>query len=206
MVSRSPYVRILSIYIEKVLCIDTCSSHQYLEGFAHFRPLGNITFDRFVDEVYNIVLKGRDAADVKPIQRAVELCHLDHHFCIQSACLFKLRETPVRILRLEEQGRWFANFTRCMGVTPDSIVGEDWTPFSGKGCFYTPTSNCSDALHEDFHERLAVGSVHGKGAADKLYQYYSPRSAELVSYLYEYDLDVLGYRKWTLDAVNSRAR
>ena len=196
MVTRSPYVRLLSIYIEKIKCGPAGCHHQYLEGFERFRHRGNITFEQFVEVLYDDVVKKRDPARVQPIQRTAELCHIDHHLCPQAACLFKLQNNRVRILKLEEQGKWFRDFTKCFGIGVEEVVGKDWIPFSGQPCFYTPNGDCTDALQVDKSAHLISDKVHGKGAVDKLLEYYTPRAAEMATYLYQYDLDMLDQPIW----------
>lgn len=196
MVTRSPYVRLLSIYIEKVRCGENGCHHQYFEGFRRFRDRGNISFDEFVTIIYNDVLKQRNPLLVQPIQRVAELCHIDHHLCPQSACLFKLRNHPVRILKLEDQGSWFKDFAECFGVSREKIVGKSWRKFNNQSCFYTPTQDCNDALTVNSHANLTVDNVHGKGAVNQLNVFYTADSAAKVSYLYEYDFNVLNHSTW----------
>lgn len=195
MVTRSPYVRLLSTYLEKVLCgPEGCQQHDYKGGFRYFR--GNLTFDRFVAKIHSIVLRGRPETRVAPLQRVQRLCEIDHHLCPQATCLFKLKDNRVRILKLEDQGKWFANFTRCFDLTPEDVIGPEWQAHNNQNCFYTPTDDCKDALTPVTNASLPIGGVHGKGAVNLVAAYYTPAAAQMVSYLYEYDFVHLRQKLW----------
>lgn len=196
MVTRSPYVRLLSAYLEKVYCRASCAGHDYIGGFSLFRPLGNVTFDEFVSVLYHHVLDGRSAEDVKPLARMRMLCELDHHMCPQSACLFRDTKTPVRILKLEDQGSWFKQFTDCFEIPQSVLQGEQWQAHNHQNCFYTPTGDCQDSLMVTSNSSLTVDGVHGKGAVNFLGNFYTPKSAEMVTYLYEYDFRKLQHSRY----------
>ena len=195
---RNPYVRILSTYIEKVLCVDAerCSRHRYQGGFSLFRDKGNITFDQFLNVLKDYTTNGQNITHINPLQRGEALCYLDKHLCIQAAGLFKLRDNSVRALKLEDQGSWYRQFLSCMNIDPDLVVGDDWTSLNGMPCFYTPTGNCDDALKEDDTAELFTDHLHGKGSVDRMGSFYTANAAELATYLYEYDLKMLDYPVW----------
>lgn len=137
-----------------------------------------------------------DASVVSPVERAGRLCTFDHHTCVQAAGLHKQQLGRVQVLRLEEQGMWFRQFSDCMGVKEEYVVGEEWTAFAGKPCFYTPTNSCADAMVKQTKQGLTNGAVHSRDTIDKMSQYYTPLAADLVYYLYEYDFVTLGYKRW----------
>ena len=194
---RDPYVRFLSTFIGKVYCVKDCiSEHHYYHYYHRFQDRGNITFEAFVDTIYNDVVGTDPSTHLSPLQRGEALCYLDKHLCIQAAGLFKLRDNSVRALKLEDQGSWYRQFLSCMNIDPDLVVGDEWTSLNGMPCFYTPTGNCDDALKAVDNAGLYTDHLHGKGSVDRMADFYTAKIAQKVTYLYEYDLKMLDYPVW----------
>ena len=58
------------------------------------------------------------------------------------------------------------------GLSPDSLSGHLWTPFTGLSCFYAPTGNCSDSMTRTPKPPL-VDHIHGTGASDAVGEHYT---------------------------------
>ena len=73
------------------------------------------------------------------------LCSIEHHLCEQvSSCVVGLHEATINVLKLEEMASWYPCLVEDLSLSMDALRGNNWTPFSGRPCFYTPTGNCSD--------------------------------------------------------------
>lgn len=137
----------------------------------------------------------------KKVEEKGSVCRYNVHLCQQvSSCLAPtLQAQEVTILRLEEQSCWFPCFVHQVGVTP-SLLQHGWNKFSASSCYYTATGNCTDMLTfidpANLTSKMATGNVHATGASNKMLEYYTAESADIVSRLYQHDFEILGYPLW----------
>ena len=146
MLTRSPYARMLSTYLDKIWSDDYAHTKHSYPGFFNVFARRNVTFEEFVERTLEEVLGGKPREQVAPIDRGKALCYMNHHLCLQSACLLKTIGDPVRVLHLEQQSEWFPQFVKCFGIEEEDIIGDEWAKFSYNPCFYTPTDSCEDSL------------------------------------------------------------
>lgn len=188
-IARNPYTRILSLYLQKVVnaCISTGQKGCTTGGWKGMHA-NKTSFPYFVRHV------------AKKVQEKGSVCLYNVHLCQQvSACLAPTLEAKeVTILRLEEQSCWFPCLVHQTGMAP-SLLQHGWNKFSASSCYYTATGNCNDMLtfiDPSNFTKMATGNVHATGASNKLLQYYTPESADIVSRLYQQDFEILGYPLW----------
>ena len=194
-VSRNPFARLLSLYLDKVLrCFHVGDrdpeaapgahcSHDLLKLSGAFdgfeprrRPRDAPSFPRFVALVDNAT-------------RTRDLCALDHHLCTQvSGCALSGAKS-VTVLRLEDEADWFPCLARKLGF-PD-LAGEGWRKWKAQPCFFAPSGNCGDAPGAP--RAKVVGSVHATDATSKIDDYYDVAAADVARRLYADDFALLGY-------------
>ena len=185
-VSRNPYTRILSMYLQKV--VNACVSGQKGCDKGQWKGMNSTTtFKEFVKHV------------AEKSEKKGSTCAYNPHLCQQvESCLSPtLSAKDVTIIRLEEQSCWFPCFVKQIGVK-STLLKHGWTEFSGRSCYYTATGECQDMLQSIDPETVGVatGNVHATGASNKLAEYYDDETYEIVSRLYADDFRILGYPLW----------
>lgn len=191
LISRNPYARLLSLFLEKVE--GNCIAASGLKvgcGDGRFLGLGpSTTFSQFVQHVWN-----------RTGGVPSRLCGVNHHLCQQlDVCVATLHGIDeVRVLKLEEQSRWFPCFVQRVGLNADLLNGAEWTPFAGRECYYTATGACEANTADEAVDYVVTGHTHATGASrpSTMQQHYDAPTAQLVSSLYALDLRALEYAVW----------
>ncbi|OLP91747.1 hypothetical protein AK812_SmicGene26521 [Symbiodinium microadriaticum] len=173
MLARNPYSRVLSLYLHKVV------------GLCKFGSLG---CKDHAERMKFAGILGYNASAPPAFSVWVDLL---------ARVMVRLQAKEVMVLRLEEQWRWFEPLVALLsstGLSPDSLSGHLWTPFTGLSCFYAPTGNCSDSMTRTPKPPL-VDHIHGTGASDAVGEHYTPQAAFLIRRIYESDFNLLGYEE-----------
>jgi hypothetical protein len=198
-VTRDPYTRLLSFYMDKVLeagCEEPTEGafkKCEMEGRTYGEKLGftrDMTFKHVVEHL------------VKKIKGGTTLCGINHHLCLQMESCVTTTSTAeeVKTLKLEEMSVWFPCLLKELELNTTLLQGEQWTTFSHKPCFYSPTGSCDDMLRSQVPNtsKVAEGNVHATGASTPslLSEHYDVETAQLVSWLYQDDIRFLDYPLW----------
>ena len=188
-VSRNPYTRLLSTYLDKVL---RCFGEGEKTG-----KKGSVNCDHdllaqsgaFPDEVAEMERTPKHApsfADfVKLVEEATErydLCRVDHHLCLQSQGCLLGGARRLQLLRLEHMQSWLPCLNETLGLT--FLEGAGWRRWKSQPCFY---GDCGGA------EASNVGAVHPTGASDRVGEFYDDKTAAAALRLYREDFEILGY-------------
>ena len=112
-----------------------------------------------------------------------------------------------RLLQVEHMSRWYAPLVRELGLQAAAGNRREWA----SGCFFRASSESCDAALDPTaaHPPRACddgveqppwkrgGYLHNTSACAKLWAFYTPRTAEVVTALFRQDLDALGYPVWS---------
>ena len=187
-VTRNPYTRILSLYLQKVANSCLPGAEGCKSGWRGFHK--RTTFKAFVEGIE---------------QRATSkgsLCAVNAHLCqqVESCITTTLDVKEVTAIRLEEQSKWFPCFIQEIGIKP-ALLETGWENLkNNQSCYYTSTGDCKDMLQsiDPGQVNVTTGSFHATGAssAAKLREHYDSETAEIVSRLYADDFRILGYPLW----------
>uniref|UniRef100_A0A7S1SNX7 Sulfotransferase n=1 Tax=Tetraselmis chuii TaxID=63592 RepID=A0A7S1SNX7_9CHLO len=208
LLARNPYVRALSLYLDKVAANCTtvrsfdCSRTIFNVNHDHGkigRPPRNVTFEGYMEYV--------------EVQRRKQgnLCRVPYtnHACSQLTGCHGYRG-PTHILKTEQQDLWYPCMVKFLGI--QAAVSTGWEKFTGSPCYHKGRSGtCDDALTLPTEKTILEmagdgvnttattikeGTVHTTSAWARLRQHYTPKAAEIVTRLYATDFAVLKYPTW----------
>ena len=170
-VSRNPYTRLLSLYLDKVLrCFGVGANTGRKRRVNCDHDLLSQS-GAFPDEIADVERKPKNAPSfatfVKLVEEATErydLCQVDHHLCLQSQGCLLNGARRLRLLRLEHMQSWFPCLNRTLGLTflEDDVLAA----LEAQPCFY---GDCGGA------EGSNVGAVHPTGASDRVGEFYDDK-------------------------------
>lgn len=197
MLARNPYSRVLSLYLHKVVGLCKFGSLGCKDHAERMKFAGILGYNASAPPAFSVWVDLLARVMVRLQAHGIDPCMVDKHFCSQtSGCAWR-QAKEVMVLRLEEQWRWFEPLVALLsstGLSPDSLSGHLWTPFTGLSCFYAPTGNCSDSMTRTPKPPL-VDHIHGTGASDAVGEHYTPQAAFLIRRIYESDFNLLGYEE-----------
>lgn len=189
MISRNPFTRLLSLYLDKVLrCFGvgpktggkhSHCDHDLLDQSGAF-PADLAGLERLPKHAPSF------SQFLKAVERATErfdLCQVDHHLCGQSQGCLLDSARRLRLLRLEDMDRWFPCLNRTLGLS-SYLEGDGWRRWTHKPCFY---GSCGGAAGSN------VGAVHPTGASGRVGEFYDAATAAIARRLYREDFEILGY-------------
>ena len=188
-VSRNPYTRLLSLYLDKVLrCFGVGANTGRKRRVNCDHDLLSQS-GAFPDDIADVERKPKNAPSfskfVKLVEEATErydLCQVDHHLCLQSQGCLLNGARRLRLLRLEHMQSWFPCLNRTLGLT--FLEDDGWRRWKRQPCFY---GDCGGA------EASNVGAVHPTGASDRVGEFYDDKTAAAALRLYREDFEILGY-------------
>lgn len=177
-VTRNPYIRFLS---------------SYLDWRARFDPdrrrNNSVSFSQFTHFVQQHDFQGYAVlwSHIWPVSRACDTAQLGYDF----------------VLRLEEMNLWYSAFLDHFDLRRfvDALSADGFHLFK-------PTVHQDDALLRDYFAQAtgltpwggeAWNSSHHRGAVDKVSEYYTPALAEMVFDLQREDFINFGYPAWNGD-------
>mmetsp|Transcript_23900 Transcript_23900/g.62073 ORF Transcript_23900/g.62073 Transcript_23900/m.62073 type:complete len:372 (-) Transcript_23900:214-1329(-) len=208
MLARNPYVRALSLYLDKVK--SSCKHERGGQGGVDCKknvynnrnggvklptPPEHATFEQymqFVDEQYT---------------KTGSMCKINFpdHACLQTSICLEATHRPVFLLKTEEQDLWYPCMVQYLEL--GSVMSSPgWRTFTGKHCFHHPAGKtCEQALElpskaallaGSKDATLATGTLHATSAWSRLYDHYTSAAAEIVTRLYAKDFEILNYPTW----------
>jgi hypothetical protein len=207
LLARNPYVRALSLYLDKVAADCTavrafdCNRTIFTVNHDHGkieRPPQNVTFEGYMKYV----------AEQRKKLGSLCLVPYTNHACPQVAGCRGYRG-PTFILKTEHQDSWYPCMVKLLGV--DAAVSTGWEQFTGgSACYHKSSRNsCEDALDLPTEESIAEadyrrgvlnttreGTLHTTSAWARLREHYTPLAAEIVTRLYAKDFALLNYPTW----------
>lgn len=204
LITRNPYVRALSLYLDKIKASCTTQSAGR-ESFSCFKNVtwsdggssvfrDDMTFEQFVE-----------ALDQEARGRPCSVRGMQEHACEQVAGCSGFKG-PVYQLKSERQQFWYPCLVRMLGV--EQLVSSGWSEFTHgqRTCYNAPRGSCDTALELPTEEELAMydgrgelkheGTLHATSAWVRLAEHYTPRAADIVTKLYAEDLKMLRYPVW----------
>ena len=188
-VSRNPYTRLLSLYLDKVLRCFGEGEKTGKKGSVncdHDLLAQSGAFPDGIADMERTPKRAPSFADfVKLVEEATErydLCQVDHHLCLQSQGCLLNGARRLQLLRLEHMQSWFPCLNETLGLT--FLEGAGWRRWKSQPCFY---GDCGGA------EASNVGAVHPTGASDRVGEFYDDKTAAAALRLYREDFEILGY-------------
>eukprot|EP00239_Pterosperma_sp_CCMP1384_P003105 CAMPEP_0197852788 /NCGR_PEP_ID=MMETSP1438-20131217/21398_1 /TAXON_ID=1461541 /ORGANISM="Pterosperma sp., Strain CCMP1384" /LENGTH=210 /DNA_ID=CAMNT_0043466967 /DNA_START=320 /DNA_END=952 /DNA_ORIENTATION=- len=187
-ITRNPYTRFLSLYLQKVEPCMTKVKAGKLRSMQQCHWSGARDFTH-VEDFHDF------ATQVQRKLQRQSLCQINNHFCSQvSGCTKNGKE--VTLIKLELESEWFPCFARKLQIGDDELEGDQWTEWAGRPCYYSPSGSCSDWSHATPTPTHTCGAYHCTDASQHVNQYYTPYVAQLVGEMYKDDFELLGYPKW----------
>mmetsp|Transcript_16403 Transcript_16403/g.42026 ORF Transcript_16403/g.42026 Transcript_16403/m.42026 type:complete len:410 (-) Transcript_16403:214-1443(-) len=208
LLARNPYIRALSLYLDKVRssCLKSSGSKRAMEcnqNVYNYRngkvklptPPKKATFEeymQFVDEQF---------------KQHGSMCKINYpqHACLQTSICLEPSHSLVFLLKTEEQDLWYPCMVQYLEL--GSVMSSPgWRTFTGKHCFHHPAGKtCEQALElpskaallaGSKDATLATGTLHATSAWSRLYDHYTSAAAEIVTRLYAKDFEILNYPTW----------
>ena len=163
-VSRNPYTRLLSTYLDKVLRCFGEGEKTGKDGGGNCDHDLLAVSGAFLDEVAEME-RTRSARRLFAFRRCssrtaterYDLCRVDHHLRLQSQGCLLNGARRLQLLRLEHMQSWLPCLNETLGLT--FLEGDGWRRWKRQPCFY---GDCGGA------EASNVGAVHPTGASDRV--------------------------------------
>eukprot|EP00873_Tetraselmis_striata_P001018 jgi/Tetstr1/421282/TSEL_001155.t1 len=222
-ISRNPYSRILSLYLNKI--VGDCRGEHHLSdiwkrgcgewsvrrGDLKYMKVPTVGKNdcRTLDECHRVQFAEfvRELHHVATRHGGPRLCEMNHHLCPQAVSCLKYPNTYQ--LKLEREVVWYACLLKKFGLT--DLAASGWEDFTGRSCFYHGGHYHSDSKSCEYSMRIhsrhtakkliegsnpAGGTVHSTGAFDLVEAYFTPEIAHMVTELYKEDFETLHYPIW----------
>ena len=219
-ITRNPYERMLSFYLDKVVGHRFAEQKEWLQMSQPLLPPGvarNSTFEKFVRLASEPRCLGNGRTREPCYRSALAAQHYGPISLVYPLC----RDPRTRTLKLEEMDNWYAELVRELGW--EDTVATGWRSKNrADSCFYhRPGLTCEQELRtgqppppppqrqqrpQMEHNDEQAGTercppredrtAHSSGACMQMRQYYTSQIAKLVSRFASDDLERFGYPRW----------